>query len=287
MENKKTFSQFIAMKRREKNITQEELAQRLYLSPTAISKWERGISYPDITLISDICRELDITEHEFITACDDPRAKAERDQARKYRIISRIFQWSFPISYGIALLSCFICNLAISHTLSWFFIVLLSIGLSFCVTSLPFLLKKYFPSLSKKTSFLIIAGVVTILIYLLLAVCCFYQRGDWFFSEAVPVATYIFSILWLSIGICMGLRLNWFYKSAILSLLFGIAAAATNPIMSYLLSEPMEGGAMSLGQFFSLTYWGTDQAVNKIIAFVCFAYFLIGMAAGLFYSKKR
>ena len=34
----------------------------------AISKWERGVSYPDITLISDICRILDMSEHEFITA---------------------------------------------------------------------------------------------------------------------------------------------------------------------------------------------------------------------------
>ena len=67
MKDKKSFGLFIAEKRKEKNLTQAELAQMLFVTKTAVSKWERGVTYPDITLISDICSVLDVDEHELIT----------------------------------------------------------------------------------------------------------------------------------------------------------------------------------------------------------------------------
>ena len=48
-------------------MTQKELAEKLFLSESAISKWEKGKSYPDITMIPDICSVLDISEHELIS----------------------------------------------------------------------------------------------------------------------------------------------------------------------------------------------------------------------------
>ena len=61
MTDKRTFGSFIKSKRIEKNYSQKELAEMLYVTEGAVSKWERGISYPDITLVSDICRILDIS----------------------------------------------------------------------------------------------------------------------------------------------------------------------------------------------------------------------------------
>ena len=52
---------FIAKLRKEKNITQKELADSLNVTNKAISKWERGICYPDITILQDLCNILDIT----------------------------------------------------------------------------------------------------------------------------------------------------------------------------------------------------------------------------------
>lgn len=67
MENKKTFGAYILQRRRELGMTQKELAQRLYVTESAVSKWERGLSYPDITLLQNICSVLEITEHELLT----------------------------------------------------------------------------------------------------------------------------------------------------------------------------------------------------------------------------
>lgn len=47
--------------RQNRNMTQEELAYRLGITPQALSKWERGISLPDTSLLPDIARILEIS----------------------------------------------------------------------------------------------------------------------------------------------------------------------------------------------------------------------------------
>ena len=51
----------ILMLRKEKNITQEELALKVGVSAGAVSKWENGNSMPDISLLAPIARALDTT----------------------------------------------------------------------------------------------------------------------------------------------------------------------------------------------------------------------------------
>ena len=59
MGNKK-IGQLIYILRKEKNMTQKQLADALYLSDRTISKWERGIGCPDITLLPQLATLLDI-----------------------------------------------------------------------------------------------------------------------------------------------------------------------------------------------------------------------------------
>ena len=127
MTDKKTFGNFIKTKRMEKGCSQKELAERLFVTESAVSKWERGVSYPDVTLIEPLCRALEITEHELISASVDTRARAEKRQARLYRRISGAWLLVPTICYAIALATCFICNLAVDKTLSWFWVVLASL----------------------------------------------------------------------------------------------------------------------------------------------------------------
>ena len=56
-----SFGSKLAECRRNKNFTQEELANRLGVTPQALSKWENGLSSPDISMICAICGVLDVS----------------------------------------------------------------------------------------------------------------------------------------------------------------------------------------------------------------------------------
>ena len=58
--DKQKIGDFIKEKRKEKELTQKELAEKLEITDRAISKWERGISCPDISLLKDLCKILEI-----------------------------------------------------------------------------------------------------------------------------------------------------------------------------------------------------------------------------------
>ena len=64
--NQIKIGKFIQECRKNKNITQLELAQKLNITDKAISKWENGRSMPDISLLEPLCNELDITINELM-----------------------------------------------------------------------------------------------------------------------------------------------------------------------------------------------------------------------------
>ncbi|MBS5150746.1 MAG: helix-turn-helix transcriptional regulator [Butyricicoccus pullicaecorum] len=57
---------FIAFKRKQKNLTQEQLAEKLGVSNKTISKWETGKCMPDYSIIKSLCQELEVTVAELI-----------------------------------------------------------------------------------------------------------------------------------------------------------------------------------------------------------------------------
>ena len=57
---------FIANLRIEKKLTQEELAEKLFITDRAISKWERGLSLPDADKMLDLCNILGINVNELL-----------------------------------------------------------------------------------------------------------------------------------------------------------------------------------------------------------------------------
>lgn len=59
--NTENFGKKILNIRQNANLTQEELALRMGVTPRAISKWERGQGLPDISILSDLCRLLNVS----------------------------------------------------------------------------------------------------------------------------------------------------------------------------------------------------------------------------------
>lgn len=177
MEN--TFGEFLKLKRQEKNLTQKQLAKILFVSESAISKWEKDVAHPDITLLPRLSEVLGVTEHELITASIDRKDREEKVQAKKWRALSVTWELFFYIAYVLALIPCFIVDLAVNKTLSWFWIVLSALVLSFTFTNLPKYIKKYKLVLVPLSMYLALC--------LLLAVCCIYTSGNWFWIPTLSV----------------------------------------------------------------------------------------------------
>ncbi|MBR6039909.1 MAG: helix-turn-helix transcriptional regulator [Clostridia bacterium] len=66
MENKETLGKRIAMLRKEKGLTQEQLAEKVGVSAQAVSKWENDVSCPDITLLPLLADILGVTVDELL-----------------------------------------------------------------------------------------------------------------------------------------------------------------------------------------------------------------------------
>ncbi len=231
MQDKKSFGRYIADKRKEANLTQEELAKRLYVIPTTISKWERGVTYPDITAITNLCKELNITEHEFFMACDDEAMNKEKKEIQTYK---RLKKWLFNminIGYIIAIFPCLICNLVIDKKLSWFWIVLIGILISFSITTLPHYLK------NNKYKVLKVTSVVTTLVYLLLFVINCVNHENWLL-ESYIIATVALIFLWIDILICVFTKITVYTKIAISLIMISLAAIFANFICTEVLNIP-------------------------------------------------
>ena len=65
--NQQKIGNFIKEKRKEKNLTQDELASKLGVSNRTISKWENGHGLPDYSLILELCKVLDMSINELLS----------------------------------------------------------------------------------------------------------------------------------------------------------------------------------------------------------------------------
>ena len=57
----------IASRRRARGLTQGQVADRMGVSPQAVSKWERGLTCPDLTILDELAALLDIGLEELLT----------------------------------------------------------------------------------------------------------------------------------------------------------------------------------------------------------------------------
>lgn len=61
----KSIGENIKKLRIKKNLTQKELANKLFICRQSISKWEKGLSYPQVTIINDLIKVLECTYEEL------------------------------------------------------------------------------------------------------------------------------------------------------------------------------------------------------------------------------
>lgn len=88
--------------RKQKGLTQEELSEKLYVSRTAISKWESGRGYPNIESLKAIAKLFSVTVDELLST-DEMLTIAEEDSKRKEKHFFDVIYGLFDICIAMLL----------------------------------------------------------------------------------------------------------------------------------------------------------------------------------------
>ena len=85
------FNQKLQELRRQRGITQEELANELYVSRTAISKWELGKGYPSIDSLKSIAKFYHVTLDELLSSSEIVEIAEKDEKQKKSRLKDIVF----------------------------------------------------------------------------------------------------------------------------------------------------------------------------------------------------
>lgn len=95
----KTFGAMIAQLRKEKGMTQLELAQQLGITDKAVSKWERDLSYPDVESIPKIAEFFGVSVDELMQTKVEPK---EQPGANKIKNMVQLILKAIALAMGVA-----------------------------------------------------------------------------------------------------------------------------------------------------------------------------------------
>ena len=108
----KITGQFIKEQRKEKELTQAELAAKLMVSEKTISKWECGNGFPDTTLMLPLCKVLEVSANELLSGKklndEEYKEKAEEHLVEMQAEKERQTRLLLHVEYILGFLSCLI-----------------------------------------------------------------------------------------------------------------------------------------------------------------------------------
>ena len=130
--NNEKMGQFISELRKFNQMTQKDLAAKLNITDKAVSKWERGLSCPDISLLPSLADILGVTTGELLNGkksnADTENVKPIIDNALQYankavkdkaKSIQNIYAIVFSLLLLAGIVVCAICDMAISGNFTW------------------------------------------------------------------------------------------------------------------------------------------------------------------------
>lgn len=277
-EQETNIGKFIAQLRKEKKMTQKELANQLHITDKAVSKWERGLSCPDISLLNPIADILGITTSELLNGqkneqpsseqiCKDIKKNidkalvyAEKSAQKKMISWQNILTLSFSLVLLLSIIICAICDIAISGTFTWSL---------YPISSIIFTWFLFVPVIQyKKKGILGSLIAFSLLIIPFLYVLSRIIEGDTLIMRiGIPISFFSILYLWGIYFVFKKLKTKKIRAISLSLLLMLSLNIAINGILATILSEPMFDAwdILSLGTILisALTLWIVDCAKKK------------------------
>lgn len=268
--NQTEIGKFIAKCRKEKNLTQAQLAEKLNITDRAVSKWETGKSMPDSSIMLELCEILGIKVNELLRGEKIDMESYEKKADETLIALKRknennmtknvIISIVFSVTLFVGLMVCLICNLAISGNFTWSLIPASSIIFAWII-SIPSII------LGKKGMIAsLISLSVFIVPYLFLLSSLLDIKAVFSIGTAMAAASIIY--LWIIAAVFKRFGKN--RKLAAFGIIFVLAIPfifIINIILSKMIAEPI------------LDVW--DMLFVFILLILAFVFFIFD------YAKKK
>lgn len=237
MDNEK-MGAFIAQLRKEKQMTQRELAAKLNITDKAVSKWERCLSLPDITLLTPLAQELGVSVGELLEGEKeksdrndvantlDYADKALKNKVRSFRSIAAVV---FTAGLLIGIIVCGICDLAVSGGFTWSW---------FPVSACVFAWTVFFSVIKLGGKGVVVSlGAVTVFIVPFLAVLDMLTGGG-VMAVGVPMAVIGIVYMWCVFAVFKIMRGRKLLAAAVSLLLVIPVCLVINLIVARMFAQP-------------------------------------------------
>lgn len=143
---------FIAEQRKKQGMTQAELAEKLYITDRAVSKWETGKSMPDSSIMLDLCKTLNISVNdllsgEVVTKMDNYNEKLEQNLLEMVKEKEKADRSLLTLEWVIGILSILVLLIPIMiasyvpNLENWQRIIILCSGVIPCFVGFFFAIK--------------------------------------------------------------------------------------------------------------------------------------------------
>lgn len=209
-------AQLITEKRKEKGLTQSQLAEILGVTDKAVSKWERDQGYPDIMLVTKLAAALSLTATELLNGCADDTehdegaiieatiqyaGKAVKSKKKDY--LSTFF-WITTFSLIVSALTCIIVDISVSGGLGWSVIVIGSVVFTWLVIYPVFCFNKH------KLTWSVVSLSVFVypLLYLIDVQVSTWTGTTWFVPVALQIAAVSTVYLWIVYSLFAFTKIN-------------------------------------------------------------------------------
>ncbi len=224
--NNDGMAKYISELRKSKNMTQKQLAEKLSITDKAVSKWERGLGYPDITTLPLLAEILGVTVDELLNGKQEdnqtPKAEilvqntlqyAQKVSITKEKNSRSIAKFVITTSFVLATVVCLICDLAVSWGLSWSLYVMSSVAFTWVILMPLF----HFEKKAGTKSLISLSVFIVPFLYFIEQLVV----GNWLFPLGIPISAVSLTYLWTVWGIFARTKINRWYATC---LAFGAVA---------------------------------------------------------------
>jgi len=274
MDNKK-IGDYITTLRKNRNLTQKDLANQLGVTDKAVSKWERGAGYPDISLLRPIADLLGTTVNELlegeasITISEassnvivNALEYADHFITSKKSKLGKILATILSISLLIAVCTSVIVNVAVNQQLSWSLIVTASCIFSGCILLPPLVLKNRGLIYSLCLLTLLI---IPFLAEIELATSGKVTSSGWVWGIGFPVSVTWLAIIWIILFLYKKLKLSIWFNFCICLLFCIPAQIVTNYIIDRFTDSAMDANSRTINTVSSVIFMLAASGICFII----------------------